>query len=146
MSCIWTINRNVQPELRHRVGQWNLKSIDTRTLIYSKFHSGGTETSCFLLLWLPEGQVQQHVHSVKLCWAIQWNHVAPARSLQQIVAFYCYLPFHKANHSGRGWVPCRRQASTPSHNENIGWYSSRARSWKRQCLYHQPGPALFLQV
>lgn len=53
--------------------EWPVKSEvnDTRTFIYSKFHRGGTEVSCFLLLWQPEGQVQQHIHSVKLCCTAQ---------------------------------------------------------------------------
>lgn len=143
MACTWTINRDVQPELRHRVASkiWSLLTLEPSFIANLTGGTGGTEMSCFLLLWQPEGQVQQHVHSVKLCCAIQWNCVAPARPLQHIATFYCHLPFH--NLSGRGWVRCR---STPGHNDNNGCYNSRACRWKRQCLSNQPGPALFMQV
>lgn len=54
--------------------EWPVKSEAYwhQTLNYSRFHIGGTETNCFLLLWQPEGQAQQHVHSVqKLCCTAQ---------------------------------------------------------------------------
>lgn len=118
--------------------EWPVKSevIDTRTLIYSKFHSGEAEMSCFLLLWQPEGQVQQHVHSVKLCCTAQ---------LQQGLYNILLLPiatclFTMITTQVEDELPVEGR---PTHQAIM---KTMAGSWKRQCLYNQPGPALFVQV
>lgn len=120
-------------------GQQNLKSIDTRALNYSKFHIGGTETSCFLLLWQPEGQAQQHVHSVQLCCTAQLQQSLYNVLLLSVVT--CLFTTIATQVEDEFPVE-----GTPSHNENNGCCNSRACSWKRQCLYNQAVPALFMQV
>lgn len=81
MACTWTMNRAVQPGLRCIVVSkiWSLLTLGPLMANFT-IASGGTETSW----WKPKGQVQQHIYSVKLLFAV-------LKSSSNVFAVYCYF-------------------------------------------------------
>lgn len=147
MACTWTMNWGVQPELKPIAVSEICSLLTLGPSFIANFPTASerAETSCFSPTWQPKDQIQQLINSVKFLFAVlkSSSKVLVARCCFLLLLFCLFTKIitQVEDLSQRG-----KQASTPNHKENNEWCNSWARNWKRQCLYNEPGPALFMQV